>query len=376
MSLSSKTSSPVLTSGEIRFSELRKQFKTVKPRSSYDDSSDDYSGDSNSISISSSELLKITDLSVSNPLVGDSKENLNISSSYNWKISQFRNSIKYYFAQQTGTDTDIDGDVDISWNTNLNKTINKFFFVEGTIGATSPTNSALRFDNPVTNLNIIIKTNGEVLGAGGTNSTVETPIGGNGGNAISFTSNADSINSIIIDVNSGGALKAGGGGGGLGGDGNYTATTSTYSTFSSNHSTTLNDGGLASCNGATNKPANGDFTYMGCGSVSNGYCTMCTYSAISYNPNAIQKGSNGGKGQGYQQDNTLGTSPASNNSGVGGQGGLYGENGFDGADGLNTNNIADFDGSGYSGGLKGYSVFAPTNSYTIIKSGTVLGREG
>ena len=374
MSLSSKTSSPVLTSGEIRFSELRKQFKTVKPRSSYDDSSDDYSGDSNSISISSSELLRITDLSVSNPLVGNSEENLNISTTYDWKTSQFRNSIKYYFVRQTGTDTDIDGDVDISWNTNLNKTINKLFFVEGTIGATSTLNSAIKFDSSVTNLNIIIKPNGEVLRAGGTNGTVQSPIGGDGGNAISFTSTA---NSIIIDVNSGGALKSGGGGGGLGGNGNYTATVYGFGHFYSNYSTTLNDGGQASCNGATNKPSPGDFTYMGCGSVDgNGYCSLCSYSPITYDPNAIQKGSEGGKGQGYQQDRTLGTSPASNNSGVGGQGGLYGENGFDGADGLNVNGTANFDGSGYNGGLKGYSVFAPTNSYTIIKSGTVLGREG
>lgn len=127
MALASKTSSPVVSSGEIKFSELRKQFKTVSPRSSYGDSSDDYSEDSNSISISSSELLRITDLSVSNPIVGESTENSSISESINWKTSQFRNSVKYYFVQQNGTNVDVDGDADISWNSNLNKPIKKIF---------------------------------------------------------------------------------------------------------------------------------------------------------------------------------------------------------------------------------------------------------
>ena len=373
MTLASKTSSPVVSSGEIKFSELRKQFKTVIPRSSYGDSSDDYSEDSNSISISSSELLRITDLSVSNPIVGESTENSSISESIDWKTSQFRNSVKYYFVQQNGTNVDVDGDADISWNSNLNKPIKKIFFVEGIIGATSTDTAALEFDSSVTNLDIIITSGAEVLGAGGTGGTSENKIGEDGGNAISFTSTANSIN---INVKSNGNLKSGGGGGGFGGQGNYTQTISSMSNFSSNYATTLNDGGLASCEGATNKPANGDFSNMGCGAVvENGYCTMCTYQQLSYDSAALQDGTNGGVGQGYQQDRTAGITPASNNSGIGGNGGLYGENGLDGGTGINVNNIADFDGSGHDGGLKGYSVFAPINSYTIIKSGTVVGRE-
>ena len=312
MALASKTSSPVVSSGEIKFSELRKQFKTVSPRSSYGDSSDDYSEDSNSISISSSELLRITDLSVSNPIVGESTENSSISESINWKTSQFRNSVKYYFVQQNGTNVDVDGDADISWNSNLNKPIKKIFFVEGIIGATSTDTAALEFDSSVTNLDIIITSGAEVLGAGGAGGTSENKIGEDGGNAISFTSTANSIN---INVKSNGNLKSGGGGGGFGGQGNYTQTISSFANFSSNHATTLNDGGLASCQGATNKPANGDFTHMGCCAVvQNGKCTVCTYQQLSYNSAALQNGTNGGVGQGYQQDRTAGTTPASNNS--------------------------------------------------------------
>ena len=166
----------------------------------------------------------------------------------------------YYFVQQNGTNVDVDGDADISWNSNLNKPIKKIFFVEGIIGATSTDTAALEFDSSVTNLDIIITSGAEVLGAGGAGGTSENKIGEDGGNAISFTSTANSIN---INVKSNGNLKSGGGGGGFGGQGNYTQTISQYATFSSNHSTTLNDGGLASCQGATNKPANGDFAGMG-----------------------------------------------------------------------------------------------------------------
>ena len=108
MALTQQTSSAVVTSGEIKFSELRRQFKTISPRTTYG-GSEDFSGDSDAISISASELLRSTDTSVTDPVVGDSTENASIATANDWKTSQLRNSVKYYFAQQTGTNTDVDG---------------------------------------------------------------------------------------------------------------------------------------------------------------------------------------------------------------------------------------------------------------------------
>ena len=96
MTLTQQTSTPVVTleGTEIKFSELRKQFKTISPRTTYS-GSEDFIGDSDAISISASELLRSTNTSVTNPIVGDSTENASISSANEWKTSQLRNSIKY-----------------------------------------------------------------------------------------------------------------------------------------------------------------------------------------------------------------------------------------------------------------------------------------
>lgn len=394
MTLTQQTSTPVVTSGEIKFSELRKQFKTISPRTTYG-GSEDFSGDSDAISISASELLRSTNTSVSNPIVGDSTENASISSANNWKTSQLRNSIKYYFAQQTGSNTDVDGDTNITWNSNLHKTIKKFFFIEGIIGSTDPSNSALEFDTAVVNLKITLESGSQIRGAGGTGGTESSKNGKVGGNALTFSS---TTNGLEVHVKSSSQLKSGGGGGGFGGTGGYTSATtgsgsyaSNYQTYELVHGTTnkytlRDDGGALSCSSATNKPSNA--TNIGC---ANGFyngaggvprsanniaapwatCQLCVYSYTAYNAGATQAGTDGGRGEGHQQTRTSGE-PASNNAGSGGLGGVYGSPGSDGTDGVDVN-AQGHDVTGSPGGLAGFAISAP--SYTLIEDGTVLGRK-
>lgn len=392
MTLTQQTSTPVVTSGEIKFSELRKQFKTISPRTTYG-GSEDFSGDSDAISISASELLRSTNTSVSNPIVGDSTENASISSANDWKTSQLRNSIKYYFAQQTGSNTDVDGDTNITWNSNLHKTIKKFFFIEGIIGSTDPSNSALEFDTAVVNLKITLESGSQIRGAGGTGGTESSKNGKVGGNALTFSS---TTNGLEVHVKSSSQLKSGGGGGGFGGTGGYTSSTAGSGSYASNHQTyelvhgttnkyTLkNDGGASSCNGATNKPSNATGT-IGCVNYSGAgagpwnsvqpapwaTCTSCQYSFIVYNAGATQAGTDGGRGEGHQQTRTSGA-PASNNAGSGGLGGVYGSPGSDGTDGVDAN-AEGHNVTGSPGGLAGFAISAP--SYTLIEDGTVLGRK-
>ena len=107
----------LFTSGSISFSSLRSSFK-----------------ETSSGSISASELRRDTDVTETDPIVPDSTENRNsgtlsdgISTSNNLKLSQFRNSIKYYYITESGTEInfDIDNPTPVDWNTNLDKNINK-----------------------------------------------------------------------------------------------------------------------------------------------------------------------------------------------------------------------------------------------------------
>lgn len=391
MALTQQTSSAVVTSGEIKFSELRRQFKTISPRTTYG-GSEDFSGDSDAISISASELLRSTDTSVTDPVVGDSTENASIATANDWKTSQLRNSVKYYFAQQTGTNTDIDGDTDVTWNSNLGKTIKKIFFVEGTIGATSTAAGALEFSSSVSNLNVTLQSGSQIRGAGGSGGTSTEKQGKVGGNALSFTSTATGID---VNVKTGAQLKSGGGGGGFGGNGNYTSQGSGFGTFGSNRQTyqhvgggffnLVNDGGASSCHGASNKPAG--YGYGGCASYSGAggpsyrnppgapwaTCTVCTYSYYVYNSAAVSAGTDGGLGEGHQQSRTSGAQ-GSNNAGAGGFGGVYGSPGDVGSSGTDGNGIG-LDVTGSPGGLAGFALLAPADSYTLTQDGTVLGRK-
>ena len=81
-----------LGSGPIKFSKMRQYFKEIYPVD-------------NTVPISASELKRVTNVLERDPIVPDSTENENIASvtDFNWKCSQFRGSVKRYWAHQTGT---------------------------------------------------------------------------------------------------------------------------------------------------------------------------------------------------------------------------------------------------------------------------------
>ena len=212
MAVSVSKAGPYYSSGEIKFSDLRRDFRAqVKKNSS--GSSETINSSKNSGSIKASELLRITSTSNTNPVVPNATENSSIATSSNWKLSQFRNSIKFYYITQSGTDTNFDIDSQ-SWNSNLNKNINKVAFIDGTCGSTSTSSAAARFNATVYNLTIDVF--GAIFGAGGPGGTSSSPGGGNGGNALRASSSGGNI---VVNVRSSAKIYAGGGGGAKGATG-------------------------------------------------------------------------------------------------------------------------------------------------------------
>jgi len=137
---------PYFASGQISFSSLRTNFK-----------------ETSSGSISASELKRNTSVTNKNPIVPDATENAGISSGNNLAISQFRNSIKYYYITQTGTDTNFDIGAQ-SWNSNLNKNILKRMYTNGTVGSSTLSAAAILSS---TAHNLTIDVSGSILGSGG-----------------------------------------------------------------------------------------------------------------------------------------------------------------------------------------------------------------
>ena len=98
-----------LGSGPIKFSKMRQYFKEIYPVD-------------NTVPVSASELRRVTNVLERDPVVPDSTENENIASvvESNWKCSQFRGSVKRYWAHQTGTVSQFDmgrfsGGAGIDW---------------------------------------------------------------------------------------------------------------------------------------------------------------------------------------------------------------------------------------------------------------------
>ena len=169
----------------LKFSELRREFKTISPRSTFD-GSDDHSGDTGSVS--ASELLRNTSLSVSDPSVPDVLENSDIATTEsNWNISGFKNAIKYYYLNQTGIDdnqsspqregfsiadptlnTSYTTDDVQSWEDYVSKNIVKKAFVDGIVGSISTTKDALSIgDNSTDIYNLTVSIGGSIYGSAG-----------------------------------------------------------------------------------------------------------------------------------------------------------------------------------------------------------------
>lgn len=245
---------PYYASGSISFSSLRATFRAQQPDGTFL---------SDSLPIKASELRRNTTKSndVANPTVPDAKENASISTLNNLKLSQFRNSIKYYFITQT--DTDLNYDIDAqTWNTNLNKNIRKWMYLNGTCGSNNPASYAAIHDAEAWNLTIQVA--GTILGAAGVNGTKASTNGGNGGGALFAQSSGGKITVNILSD----AKVYGGGGGGAGGqDGTTGSSGACYSRVTYNAA-----GRCGSCDG--------------CGG---GYCITCANGTTycSYGANSI-----------------------------------------------------------------------------------------
>lgn len=201
---------PYLSSGEIKFSDLRSLFK-----------------ETSSGTIKASELLRNTSTADRNPIVPDCTENRTsgplgngISTGNNWRTSQFRNSIKYYNITQTGTNdnganTGLNGAEvgSAGWNSNLQYNIIKQFNINGTIGSYSNARYAMNLNEFTANL--YINVNGTIQGASGPGSTNGGARNGAPGGPAAYI-NSGSGGSVFVSVNNGGFILGGGGGGAMG----------------------------------------------------------------------------------------------------------------------------------------------------------------
>ncbi len=325
MAVSYATTGPSIATGEIKWSTLRRSFKTIILRENFSDS-DNFALDNNTITISASELLRDTDTTKSeDPIVGDATENAAVATSSDWAASQMRNTIKAWFVGQTGTDDNTsDGSVpglDVvsmvdptPWSSNLGKTIPKRLFITGVVGSSVPDVAALRCQTS-TLRNLTIDVAGNVEAGGG------NPNGGTGGSAIDL--NTTTSTRVVVNVRAGAYISAGGGAGGQGGYGTYRYKSGTQCTHVG--------GFCGGCPGAYKTEwCRGD-----CGRGPNSFCSCCQESDVYSTATAV--GGDGGVGAGYvNQTAGSGSGPSQGSGGTGGNGGERGVAGSPGSDGNST----------------------------------------
>ena len=148
MATSTDTAGIGALTGEIKFSQLRRTFLKMNPRTIFSGSE---TFDPETGSVSASDLLR--DLTGSDPNVPNATENSAIATANDWKPSQFPNALKFYFAEQTGSETQYDMGAQ-SWNSNLPLSIRKFMFIEGTLGSSDSAVAACRLTTTSKNITI------------------------------------------------------------------------------------------------------------------------------------------------------------------------------------------------------------------------------
>ena len=372
MAHTTATAGPYYSSGEITFGSLRSNFRAQSQRTTF--SGTDPVDTNDNGPIKASELLRITDTSNTNPIVPNATENANISTSDDWKSSQFRGSIKYYYIQQSGTNTTLNIN-NLSWNSNRQFNIKKIYFVDGTIGSSAPGTPAAAMSG--TTVNFEFKVSGNIWGAagrgGGTGSGAPAISGQNGGSSLQLDLPSTSKN-VVVNALSTAKIYAGGGGGERALNGGRGASGSCYQSSQST--------GCGFCPGCP-----GGFSFVSCtqgGGCANkrpcnwwGNCwrvtnrwyqtTRCEkrYSILGGQGGT---GGNGGIGRGYNNQTAAltgtpgtGGSPGSScpggNSAPGGPGGNGGPGGDWGSNGGETPNSG-------SRGAAGKAIFG--SNYTVI----------
>ena len=296
MAVSVSKAGPYYTgTSSISFSSLRSNFRAQVKRTS---SGGSESFNSDTSSISASDLLRITSTSNTNPVVPNATENANIvTSQSNWSASHFRNSIKFYYVILPSGDTVENFDIDSqSWNSNLNKNVNKIMFIDGTCGSTNVTNSAATFN--ATAHNFTIDVSGSILGAGGKGGgrTGAPAISGqDGGDALSVTSSSG--NNVVVNVKSGAQIYGGGGGGEKGKTGsNGSSATCKRSQY---FQQACQQGSFIQCPSGWNQTSSGQNCCewkRGC--YANNWWRWCEETISTSTPQG-GAGGNGGNGRGY-----------------------------------------------------------------------------
>jgi hypothetical protein len=273
---------PTLTN--IKFSDLRSEFKEVSNGP-----------------ISASELRRSTNTSSSNPIVPDATENAAVSTGNNLKVSQFRNTIKYYNLNQSGTDLNLDIFAQ-TWNANLSKNIVKKMNINGTCGSNTTATAALLVNAITYNLQVIV--NGFVFGAGGAGGTSSS--GGNGGPAMSLISLGGAINLLTVG---GSQVYGGGGGGAKGATGGFGANGTC--SYIDSYVTGAQCGSCPGCGPGYSQNCYSDGSCGGGKNPSTSYKSNCSKTAYFQTGNPPGgAGGNGGLGQGYGQARTDGSGGA------------------------------------------------------------------
>ena len=364
MSVSVIKSGPYFSSGSISFSQLRSNFK-----------------ETGSGSISASELRRNTNTGESNPIVPDSTENEQISTGSNLRLSQFRNSIKRYFASQSGTDDNSHGRQEpgfrmglydpygrgIDWSGggvngrdgqggnstgNHIKNVQKFIEIRGTCGSVNRTLPAAQLAPRLTVNNVRITVYGSILGQGGLGGynpqgfPVGNASGEDGGIALNF--GTIGVNNTL-EVRSGARIYGGGGGGeqGLnGGRGSVGTCSREYITFSCGGNPGCGQGGFQVARWSGSCCQSYCKGWPKCKQRCSQWTQLATCRIEQPSTTPIQGiGGRGGNGQGYNQsrsngqDGSAGTCPTcppifslsggecATNGGRGGDGGDWGQDG-------------------------------------------------
>ncbi len=356
----------------IKFSQMRDTFRLNNPTGT----------------ISASELRRDTNTSNTDPIVPDCTENDDVATSTDWKVSQIKGSIKFYFITQSGGAHEINLDIDAqNWNSNLAKNIVKEFRVNGTIASNSTSQFAASLNVNAHNLKIDLGPSGKILGAGGVGGTSGSINGKPGGDALQITNVG---NNVTVDLETGSQIYGGGGGGEYGSAGSSGANGNSGTCWNWQNSSVGSGCGYCGdctnlgseweqyggCNGTGGCNCGGWWWWSGCSSsnYSAALCRRKVYTTVAGGAGgAGGSGGNGGNGQGYGQPQTNGSAGGAGGSGTAWAGcGGYAGTGSSGTGGANGNAGE----SGGDGGLWGCIGGATSNSGNGGEAGAAITGSG
>lgn len=357
----SVTKTPLFTSGEIKWSDLRNAFR------------------GSGTQISASELRRNTSTSAADPIVPDATENAQVATSSNWRASQMRNTIKTYDITQTGTNNNNSSLSAVgfnigtqSWNSNLGKNIKKRMIIDGVIGSSNVGQYAAYLNELAYNLRIEV--NGGIYGQGGDGSS--SGVGQVGGPALYVRSTGGRVNVVV-----GGSANifGGGAGGSRGRNGDNGANSTCSATYDYN-----TGNGCNYCPGCA--AGEQDLGCADVGTCRSGkgwrhpyYRRSCRHTYYYAVFGALGgQGGKGGNGQGYNKTRTdapnFGQSGGPTRGATGGCANNLGGNGLDGQRGSHgaAYGASSAPTSAYNGGSSGRAISGSNYQVTGSVSATTI----